>query len=89
MIHSARAAKEAVDLLFERAGTSGVHRGQALERCYRDIATAAQHTLVVETSYETIGQYYLTRGLPGGPRIDLASTVIMPSRPQAGGNIPH
>jgi len=39
----------------------------------------------VETSYETIGQYYLTRGLPGGPRIDLASTVIRPPHPQVGG----
>lgn len=86
MIHCARAAKEAVELLFERAGTSAVHRGQALERCYRDIVTAGQHTLVLETSYETIGQYYLTRGLPGGPRIDLTSTVIMPphSRPVSG-----
>ncbi|TMC01563.1 MAG: hypothetical protein E6J41_32750 [Chloroflexi bacterium] len=82
MIHCARAAKEAVELLFERAGTSAVHRGQPLERCYRDIVTAAQHSLVTEASYETIGQYYLTRGLPGGPRIDLTSTVIMPPHPQ-------
>ncbi|HXM55901.1 MAG TPA: acyl-CoA dehydrogenase family protein [Candidatus Dormibacteraeota bacterium] len=78
MIHSARAAKEAVDLVFEAAGSSGVYRGQTLERCYRDIATAAQHTLMVETSYESIGQYYLTRGLPDGPRIDPSTSVIFP-----------
>jgi alkylation response protein AidB-like acyl-CoA dehydrogenase len=78
MIHSARAAREAVELVFERAGSSGVHRGQELERCYRDIATAAQHTLVVETSYDTIGQYYLTKDEPGGPTIERGFTVIMP-----------
>jgi indole-3-acetate monooxygenase len=83
MIHSARAVKEAVGLLLECAGSSGVHRGRDLERCHRDIATAAQHTLMLETSYETIGQYYLTRSLPGGPQIDLRSTVIMPPHPQA------
>jgi indole-3-acetate monooxygenase len=77
LIHSARAAKEAVDLLFEQAGTSGVYRGRTLERCYRDIATAAQHTLVVETSYDTIGQYYLTRDLPGGPQV--GPGVVMPA----------
>jgi alkylation response protein AidB-like acyl-CoA dehydrogenase len=62
MIHAVQTAREAVRLLFECAGTSAVRRGQALERCYRDLSTAAQHTLVVETSYETIGDYYLTRG---------------------------
>jgi hypothetical protein len=77
LIHSARSAKGAVDLLFEQAGTSGVYRGRTLERCYRDIATAAQHTLVVETSYDTIGQYYLTRDLPGGPQV--GPGVVMPA----------
>src|SRR5262249_30473524 len=46
MILSAQWAKEAVGLLFEQAGTSAVVRGTPLERCYRDIVTAAQHTLV-------------------------------------------
>lgn len=77
MIHSARTAREAVELLFDCAGSSAVHRGGALERCFRDIATAGQHTLMLETSYETIGQYYLSRGLPDGPRIDQATSVIM------------
>ena len=85
LVHSVQTAREAVGLVFECAGSSGVHRGQALERCYRDIATAAQHTLVLQTSYETIGQYYLTRGEPGGPRIDLTKTTIMPPHPQVDG----
>lgn len=78
LIHSARSAKEAVGMLFEQSGTSGVYRGRALERCYRDIATAAQHTLVVETSYDSIGQYYLTRDLPGGPQV--GPGVVMPTQ---------
>jgi alkylation response protein AidB-like acyl-CoA dehydrogenase len=77
MILSAQWAKEAVGLLFEQAGTSAVIRGRPLERCYRDIVTAAQHTLVVDTSYETIGEYYLTRSLPEGPRIDTSITVML------------
>ena len=74
MINAAHAAKDAVDLVFEAAGTSGVFRGGPIERCYRDVATAAQHTLVVETSYEGIGDYYLTRSLPDGPRSTRRST---------------
>lgn len=77
LIHSARSAREAVDLVFEQAGTSGVYRGRTLERCYRDIATAAQHTLVVETSYDTIGQYYLTKDLEGGAQV--GPGVVMPA----------
>jgi alkylation response protein AidB-like acyl-CoA dehydrogenase len=88
MILSAQAAKEAVGMLFEQAGTSAVVRGTPLERCYRDILTAAQHTLVVETSYETIGEYYLTRSLPDGPQVDASLTVILgpppPRRPVTG-----
>jgi len=83
MILSAQWAKEAVRILFEQAGTSAVIRGTTLERCYRDISTAAQHTLVVETRYETIGEYYLTRGLPGGPQIDLPVTVMVGPPPPA------
>ena len=84
LIHSVRASKEAVGLLFEQAGTSGVYRGRTLERCYRDIATAAQHTLVVETSYDTIGQYYLTKDLPDGPQV--GPGVVMPAaEPQPSG----
>jgi len=83
MILCAQWAKEAVRILFEQAGTSAVIRGTTLERCYRDISTAAQHTLVVETRYETIGEYYLTRSLPGGPQIDLGVTVMVGPPPPA------
>jgi hypothetical protein len=38
---------------------------------------AAQHTLVVETSYDTIGQHYLTRNLLGGPQV--GPGVVMPA----------
>jgi alkylation response protein AidB-like acyl-CoA dehydrogenase len=88
MILTAQWCKEAVGYLFEQAGTSAVIRGTPLERCYRDIVTAAQHTLVVETSYETIGEYYLTRSLPQGPQIDSSISIMLgpppPARPITG-----
>jgi alkylation response protein AidB-like acyl-CoA dehydrogenase len=83
MILRAQAAKDAVGILFEQAGTSAVVRGTPLERCYRDILAAAQHTLVVETSYETIGEYYLTRSLRTGPQIDTSLTVMLGPPPPA------
>lgn len=86
MINAAHAAKEAVDLVFECAGTSGVFRGGPIERCYRDAATLAQHTLVVETSYEGIGDWYLTHSLPDGPKIDPWYNVIFPSAPAPNGS---
>jgi alkylation response protein AidB-like acyl-CoA dehydrogenase len=67
IIFATRASKEAVGFVFDAAGTSAVFRGRELERCYRDIATACQHTVVVETSYETVGQYYLSKGQEGAP----------------------
>ncbi len=39
------AVKEAVGLLYEALGTSGIYRRSLLDRWYRDIATMTQHTL--------------------------------------------
>lgn len=41
-VQAARAAKRAVQLVFDAAGTSAVHRGLGLERRYRDLAVACQ-----------------------------------------------
>ena len=61
---------EAVQILFAQMGTSGIFKGRAMERIYRDITVAAQHMIVGEHSYDRIGQYLLTRGLEQGPIID-------------------
>jgi indole-3-acetate monooxygenase len=68
-IFTVRAAKEAVGLVFEMAGSSAVYRGRAIERAFRDINTAANHTNYVETAYTAIGSYFLTRDHPDGPEI--------------------
>jgi alkylation response protein AidB-like acyl-CoA dehydrogenase len=68
-IFSVRAAKEAVGLIFEMAGSSAVYRGRAIEQAFRDINTAANHTNYVESAYSSVGSYFLTRNQAGGPEI--------------------
>jgi alkylation response protein AidB-like acyl-CoA dehydrogenase len=68
-IFTVRAAKEAVGLIFEMAGTSAVYRGRPIEKAFRDINTAANHTNYVEYAYTAIGSYFLTRDSAAGPEI--------------------
>jgi indole-3-acetate monooxygenase len=84
-----RSGKKAVDTVCEQAGTSSVFRGRPLERIYRDMTTAAQHALVSENAFDTVGQYYLTRDLPGGPQIDVEYSYIMPPHPHRLQGRPH
>jgi alkylation response protein AidB-like acyl-CoA dehydrogenase len=68
-IFTVRAAREAVGLVFEMAGSSAVYRGRPIEQAFRDINTAASHTNYVESAYTAIGSYFLTRDRAGGPEI--------------------
>jgi alkylation response protein AidB-like acyl-CoA dehydrogenase len=68
-LFTVRAAKEAVGLIFEMAGSSAVYRGRPIEHAFRDISTAANHTNYVDTAYTAIGSYFLTRDREGGPEI--------------------
>jgi alkylation response protein AidB-like acyl-CoA dehydrogenase len=68
-IFCVRSAKEAVGLIFEMAGSSAVYRGRPIEKAFRDINTAANHTNYVETAYTAIGSYFLTRDREGGPEV--------------------
>ena len=68
-IFAVRAAKEAVGLIFDMAGSSAVYRGRPIEKAFRDISTAANHTNYMETAYTAIGSYFLTRDREGGPEI--------------------
>ncbi len=56
---AATQAGEAVDLLFKAAGASSIYTSMPLERCLRDIRTAAQHVCVTPTNYELAGQLFL------------------------------
>jgi alkylation response protein AidB-like acyl-CoA dehydrogenase len=57
-----------VDLLYRLAGSSAIFQSSPLERCFRDVHTAAQHLQVQEARWETSGRVLL--GLePGSPVI--------------------
>ncbi|HXH24922.1 MAG TPA: acyl-CoA dehydrogenase family protein [Vicinamibacterales bacterium] len=59
---------EAVELLWRQAGTTGIFQTSALERCWRDVHTAAQHMHVQDGRWETAGRVMF--GLdPGTPLV--------------------
>jgi 3-hydroxy-9,10-secoandrosta-1,3,5(10)-triene-9,17-dione monooxygenase len=54
---------EAVEIVFRTAGTSATRRGEAVERCFRDISMVRTHvTMQFERTWENVGQMRL--GLP-------------------------
>jgi alkylation response protein AidB-like acyl-CoA dehydrogenase len=46
----------AVDMLYRLAGTSAIFQSSPLERCWRDVHTAAQHMQVQDGRWETAGR---------------------------------
>lgn len=54
-------ATRTVDLLFSAGGASSIYATAPLERCLRDIRTAAQHMCVTPTNYELAGQLFFGR----------------------------
>jgi alkylation response protein AidB-like acyl-CoA dehydrogenase len=54
---------QAVDRLFAMAGSTPVYSGHPLERCLRDVHTAAQHLFMSPVWWEKTGQYYFGMGL--------------------------
>jgi len=50
---------QAADALYRLAGTSSVFQSSALERCWRDVHTAAQHMQVQPGRWETAGRVLL------------------------------
>jgi indole-3-acetate monooxygenase len=61
--HVAQNAAEAVDLMFNAAGTTAIYASSRLERCFRDVHVATQHILVAPSNIEMVGQYCLGLGL--------------------------
>jgi alkylation response protein AidB-like acyl-CoA dehydrogenase len=49
----------AADLLYRLAGTSAIFQSSPLERCWRDLHTAAQHFQVQDGRWETAGRVLL------------------------------
>lgn len=52
-------ATQAVELMFSAGGASSVYASCPLERCLRDVHTAAQHICVTPTNYELAGQSFM------------------------------
>jgi alkylation response protein AidB-like acyl-CoA dehydrogenase len=61
--HAAQSAAEAVDLMFNAAGTTSIYANSRLERCFRDVHVATQHVAVTSSNIEMVGQYFLGLGL--------------------------
>ena len=61
--HAAQSAAEAVDLMFNTAGTTSIYASSRLERCFRDVHVATQHIGVAPSNIEMAGQYFLGLGL--------------------------
>jgi len=61
--HAAQSAAEAVDLMFNAAGTTATYTSSRLERCFRDVHVATQHVAVAPSNIEMVGQYLLGLGL--------------------------
>jgi alkylation response protein AidB-like acyl-CoA dehydrogenase len=57
--HAMRASLEAVDTVFGFAGASAVHADQPLQRCFRDLRTAAQHIYFSSTSAKRYAMAHL------------------------------
>ncbi|HEX7776162.1 MAG TPA: acyl-CoA dehydrogenase family protein [Parvibaculum sp.] len=49
-------SRQAVALIFELAGGTAVYRRSPLQRRFRDIHVAAQHVMVNQATYETMGR---------------------------------
>lgn len=65
---AAETSVAAADLLYRLAGTSAIFQSSALERCWRDVHTAAQHLGVQDGRWETAGRVLF--GLePGTPLV--------------------
>lgn len=63
--NAVQASKQAVTLVYEAMGTTGVHRRSPLDRALRDVTTVAQHILGQTKTYANCGRSLL--GLdPGG-----------------------
>lgn len=78
LLNSVHVSRQAVDMIFQQAGAPAVFRGRRLERIHRDILTAANHALMAEAAFDRVGQYLMSKDLPGGPEIEIGGIGFIP-----------
>lgn len=78
VINAVHVSRQAVDMLFQQAGAPAVFRGRRLERIHRDVLTASNHALIAEAAFDRIGQYLMSKDLPGGPEIEIGGISFIP-----------
>lgn len=61
-VNAMTAGVQAVDLIYSAAGSASVYSNGPIDRCFRDVHVAAQHTALHPSNYETCGAVML--GLP-------------------------
>jgi alkylation response protein AidB-like acyl-CoA dehydrogenase len=76
MTHAVHSAARCVERVFRAAGPPTAYAGNVLERCFRDIHTATQHSLMQAHHYQSIGRYLFTRDLPDGPVVTTGRAII-------------
>ncbi len=64
-VNAGVSAALAVDIAYRLGGASSVFEGNRIERCFRDVHTAAQHGALAPRTLELVGQARLGMGSPG------------------------
>jgi indole-3-acetate monooxygenase len=58
-VHAAQVSIDAVDLCFKAGGSTSIYRGSLLQRAFRDVHVATQHSVLAYSGYETAGRVLL------------------------------
>ncbi|WP_426321802.1 acyl-CoA dehydrogenase family protein [Microbacterium sp. E-13] len=75
--------REVVNSLFLESGVGGVFKGSRLGRIYRDMSTAANHIIIAQNQQPSVGAYWITKDMEGGPFIEnIEMSAIYPPHPQ-------
>ena len=75
--------REVVNSLFLESGVGGVFNGSRLGRIYRDMSTAANHIIIAQNQQPSVGAYWMTKDMEGGPFIEnIEMSAIYPPHPQ-------
>jgi alkylation response protein AidB-like acyl-CoA dehydrogenase len=78
LLNAVHVGRQVVDMIFQQAGAPAVFRGSRLERIHRDMLTAANHALMAEAAFDRVGQYLMSKDLPGGPEIEIGGISFIP-----------